>query len=131
MGHIDVDSTPGATSFTVRLTGAVVLPRDHHIIERKLKPPPVQNAIGKSACDQCRYCTEYCPRFLLGHPIEPHRAMQSLGFATGADVAVATLYCCECNLCTMYACPEDLDPKTVEGSGARQTRRGHRAGPRW
>jgi Na+-translocating ferredoxin:NAD+ oxidoreductase RnfC subunit len=26
---------------------------------------------------------------------------------------VATLYCCECNLCTLYACPEDLDPKTV------------------
>ena len=24
-----------------------------------------------------------------------------------------TLYCCECNLCTMYACPEDLDPKNV------------------
>ena len=39
--------------------------------------------------------------------------MQSLGFATGADPMVATLYCCECNLCTMYACPEDLDPKNV------------------
>jgi Na+-translocating ferredoxin:NAD+ oxidoreductase RnfC subunit len=39
--------------------------------------------------------------------------MRSLGFATGADAMVATLYCCECNLCTMYACPEDLDPKSV------------------
>jgi Na+-translocating ferredoxin:NAD+ oxidoreductase RnfC subunit len=39
--------------------------------------------------------------------------MRSLGFATGADAMVATLYCCECNLCTMFACPEDLDPKTV------------------
>ena len=71
------------------------------------------NRIGRSACDQCRFCTEFCPRFLLGHPIEPHRAMQSLGFATGADPMVATLYCCECNLCTLYACPEDLDPKNV------------------
>jgi len=70
--------------------------------------------IGRSACDQCRFCTEFCPRFLLGHPIEPHRAMQSLGFASGADTMVAgTLYCCECNLCTMFACPEDLDPKSV------------------
>ena len=25
----------------------------------------------------------------------------------------ATLYCCECNLCTLFACPEDLDPKSV------------------
>jgi Na+-translocating ferredoxin:NAD+ oxidoreductase RnfC subunit len=31
----------------------------------------------------------------------------------GLDAMVATLYCCECNLCTMYACPEDLDPKSV------------------
>jgi hypothetical protein len=39
--------------------------------------------------------------------------MQSLGFQSGADAMVSTLYCCECNLCTMWACPEDLDPKTV------------------
>ena len=40
--------------------------------------------------------------------------MQSLGFASGADAMIAgTLYCCECNLCTMFACPEDLDPKNV------------------
>ena len=24
-----------------------------------------------------------------------------------------TLYCCECNLCSLYSCPEDLDPKNV------------------
>ena len=51
--------------------GAIVLARDHHVIERKLKPPAVQNAIGKSACDQCRYCTELCPRYLLGYAVEP------------------------------------------------------------
>jgi Na+-translocating ferredoxin:NAD+ oxidoreductase RnfC subunit len=28
-------------------------------------------------------------------------------------MVMGTLYCCECNLCTMYACPEDLDPKSV------------------
>ena len=28
-------------------------------------------------------------------------------------MVAGTLYCCECNLCTMFACPEDLDPKTV------------------
>jgi Na+-translocating ferredoxin:NAD+ oxidoreductase RnfC subunit len=40
--------------------------------------------------------------------------MQSLGFASGADSMLAgTLYCCECNLCTLFACPEDLDPKNV------------------
>jgi Na+-translocating ferredoxin:NAD+ oxidoreductase RnfC subunit len=93
--------------------GIVVLPAEHALIRRHNAPWIHVQRVGRSACDQCRFCTEFCPRFLLGHPIEPHRAMQSLGFQTGADAMVSTLYCCECNLCTMFACPEDLDPKTV------------------
>ncbi len=93
--------------------GIIVLPAEHTLIKRHNAPWIQVEKIGRSACDQCRFCTEFCPRFLLGHPIEPHRAMQSLGFQVAADVAVATLYCCECNLCSMYACPEDLDPKNV------------------
>jgi Na+-translocating ferredoxin:NAD+ oxidoreductase RnfC subunit len=93
--------------------GIVVLPASHSLIQRHNAPWIHVERIGRSACDQCRFCTEFCPRFLLGHPIQPHRAMQSLGFALGADAMVSTLYCCECNLCTLYACPEDLDPKTV------------------
>jgi Na+-translocating ferredoxin:NAD+ oxidoreductase RnfC subunit len=93
--------------------GIIVLPASHSLIRRHNAPMIQVNRVGRSACDQCRFCTEFCPRFLLGHPIQPHRAMQSLGFATGADPMVATLYCCECNLCTLYACPEDLDPKNV------------------
>ncbi len=94
-------------------TGAVVLPRNHHIMERKLKPAAAQNVIGKSACDQCRYCTEYCPRFLLGYAVEPHQVMRSLAFtATGKDYwnQWAAL-CCSCGLCTLFACPEELYPK--------------------
>jgi Na+-translocating ferredoxin:NAD+ oxidoreductase RnfC subunit len=93
--------------------GIIVLPAEHSLIRRHNAPMIQVNRIGRSACDQCRFCTEFCPRFLLGHPIQPHRAMQSLGFQTGAEAMVATLYCCECNLCTLYACPEDLDPKSV------------------
>jgi Na+-translocating ferredoxin:NAD+ oxidoreductase RnfC subunit len=93
--------------------GIIVLPAEHALIRRHNAPWIQVARIGRSACDQCRFCTEFCPRFLLGHPIEPHRAMQSLGFSSGSDASVATLYCCECNLCTMFACPEDLDPKTV------------------
>jgi Na+-translocating ferredoxin:NAD+ oxidoreductase RnfC subunit len=94
--------------------GIVVLPASHNLLRRHKASWIQVQRIGRSACDQCRFCTEFCPRFLLGHPIEPHRAMQSLGFASGADGMVAgTLHCCECNLCTMFACPEDLDPRTV------------------
>ena len=85
--------------------GIVVLPKSHSLIQRHNAPWLHMQRIGRSACDQCRTCTELCPRYLLGHPIQPHRAMQSLGFALGDDAMVATLYCSECNLCTMYSCP--------------------------
>jgi Na+-translocating ferredoxin:NAD+ oxidoreductase RnfC subunit len=94
-------------------TGVVVLPKAHHFIQRKLRPAKAQAAIGKSACDQCRYCTEFCPRFLLGYDVQPHAVMRSLAFTgTGADYwnQLASL-CCSCGLCTLYACPEELYPK--------------------
>jgi len=93
--------------------GVIVLARDHRVVERKLKPPAVQNAIGKSACDQCRYCTELCPRYLLGYAVEPHQVMRSLAFtATGAaHWNEWAAMCCSCGLCTLYACPEELFPK--------------------
>jgi Na+-translocating ferredoxin:NAD+ oxidoreductase RnfC subunit len=94
--------------------GIVVLPAGHPLVGRYSAPPAAIARIGRSACDQCRFCTEMCPRFLLGHPIEPHRAMQALGFTGVRDPMIAgTLYCSECNLCSLYACPEDLDPRNV------------------
>ncbi len=101
------------TPITKTSTGAVVLPRSHPVIQRKLRPPESQARIGKSACDQCRYCTEFCPRFLLGYAVEPHQVMRGLGFTqTGAKVwnQWASL-CCSCGLCTLYSCPEMLYPK--------------------
>ena len=94
--------------------GLIVLPRDHALIRRYLRTWIAQDRIGKSACDQCSFCTELCPRYLLGHPIEPHKAMRALCFAPEKDrLMMGTLYCCECNLCSLFSCPEDLDPKDV------------------
>ncbi|MCX6616373.1 MAG: SLBB domain-containing protein [Acidobacteria bacterium] len=94
--------------------GAIVLPREHGLITRYRLPWSAIYRIGKSACDQCVFCTELCPRFLLGHPIEPHLAMRALMFAPEKDRMIAgTLYCCECNLCSLFSCPETLDPKNV------------------
>jgi Na+-translocating ferredoxin:NAD+ oxidoreductase RnfC subunit len=99
---------------TKTLGGMIVLPTSHPLIGRYSASWKQIHHIGKSACDQCRFCTDMCPRYLLGHPIEPHAAMRALLFG-GPEEALkaATLYCCECNLCTMFACPEDLDPKNV------------------
>ena len=99
---------------TKTLGGIIVLPESHPVIQRYRAPWSQVHRIGKSACDQCRFCTDMCPRYLLGHPIEPHGAMRALLFGKSDEKLVAaTLYCCECNLCTMFACPEDLDPKSV------------------
>ena len=110
MGETTADLDRPVTKTT---GGVIVLPRDHPVVRRKLTPLAAQHAIGKSACDQCRYCTEFCPRYLLGYAVEPHQVMRSLAFtATGAahwnDWAAL---CCACGLCTLYACPEQLFPK--------------------
>jgi Na+-translocating ferredoxin:NAD+ oxidoreductase RnfC subunit len=95
--------------------GLIVLPRDHPLVERKGAPAPQYTRIGHSCCDQCSLCTELCPRYILGYPIEPHRVMRSL-MMTGADqdrLSLWATYCCECNICTLFACPEKLDPKNI------------------
>jgi Na+-translocating ferredoxin:NAD+ oxidoreductase RnfC subunit len=80
--------------------------------------------IGKSACDQCSYCTEFCPRYLLGYDVQPHKVMRSLGFTlagSGLWNQSAEL-CCACGLCTLYACPEDLFPKEACDRSKRDMR---------
>ena len=94
--------------------GVIVLPDDHVVVRRRRRDWQQVVRIGRSACDQCSFCTELCPRWLLGHPIEPHRAMRSLEFnLVGQSNVIGTTFCCECNLCSLYGCPEDLDPKEV------------------
>ena len=114
----------GADEPVTKTTGGlIVLPASHPLALRHGAQWREVERIGKSACDQCRFCTEMCPRYLLGHPIEPHRAMQALGFTRAKDPMLAgTLYCCECNLCTLFACPEDLDPKNVCVQGKPEAR---------
>jgi len=110
MGHLAFDLNEVVTKTTA---GIIVLPKEHYLIKRKNQPEQNWHRIGKSACDQCSYCTEFCPRYLLGYQVEPHKVMRSLQFTkTGAAVwnQMADL-CCSCGLCTLYACPEDLYPK--------------------
>ncbi|MBT9586106.1 4Fe-4S dicluster domain-containing protein [bacterium] len=110
MGKLSFDLNDVVTKTT---GGLIVLPRSHSLVTRKTTPQESQRRIGKSACDQCSYCTELCPRYLLGYDVQPHKVMRSLGFnKTGAELLnpYADL-CCACGLCTLYACPEDLYPR--------------------
>jgi Na+-translocating ferredoxin:NAD+ oxidoreductase RnfC subunit len=98
-----------------RTSALIVLPSDHHCVTmyRRFSSDHATDIIAKAGCDQCSFCTELCPRYLLGHPVRPELAMRNRMF-TREDQPLANpgnLSCCECNLCTMYACPEGLDPK--------------------
>ncbi|MDI6767352.1 MAG: 4Fe-4S dicluster domain-containing protein [Bacteroidota bacterium] len=110
MGKLEFDLDQPITKTTA---GLIVLPKEHILIQRKSRTEQSMRRIGKSACDQCSYCTELCPRYILGYDVQPHKVMRSLGFTmTGEQMwnQYASL-CCACGLCTLYACPENLYPK--------------------
>jgi Na+-translocating ferredoxin:NAD+ oxidoreductase RnfC subunit len=121
MGTLTFDLDDVATKTT---GGLIVLPRDHYLMTRRTREVSDMHRIGKSACDQCSYCTEFCPRYLLGYDIQPHKVMRSLAFsATGSEIwnQWAEL-CCACGICTLYACPEDLYPKEACDQGKSDRR---------
>lgn len=116
MGKLEFDLD---LPITKTCAGLIVLPLDHTLVQRKSLPVERMHSIGKSACDQCSYCTELCPRYTLGYDVQPHKVMRSLSFtATGEDIwnQYAQL-CCGCGLCTLYACPEYLFPKEACDKG--------------
>jgi len=121
MGTLTFDLDTPVTKTT---TGLIVLPTDHPLVERKSRPEKAMHRIGKSACDQCSYCTEFCPRYLLGYDVQPHKVMRSLGFtASGGELWTKWgELCCACGLCTLYACPEDLYPKEACDRAKRTNR---------
>ncbi|GGE61205.1 NADH dehydrogenase [Streptosporangium jomthongense] len=96
-------------------SGLLVLPRDTNLVKRRSETEQQYKRIGKSGCDQCTLCTEMCPRYLLGYPIQPHLVMRSL-LTTGEvseTLSVHAQACCECNICTLWACPEQLNPRDI------------------
>ncbi len=122
MGRLTFDLSEVVTKTTA---GIIVLPIDHYLVDRTKRPMKDKNRIGKSACDQCTYCTEFCPRYLLGYDVQPHKVMRSLGF-TASGQAVWNQYadlCCSCGLCSLYACPEDLYPREACDQGKVENRK--------
>ena len=95
--------------------GLIILPEDHYLVRRKSQSQQTYTRIGHGQCDQCSLCTELCPRYILGYPIEPHKVMRTL-LMTGEAKERGSLWaqhCCECNVCSLIACPESLDPKNI------------------
>lgn len=101
--------------FVTKTTGGIiVLPLDHPLITRRRQTlKQIQNQTA-SACIQCDFCTELCPRYLKGQPLHPHEVMKAFGFGNmdNPKLPQAAL-CCECGICELYSCPMGLSPRIV------------------
>lgn len=114
MGKIVADYFQPITKTT---KGLVVLPTEHQLIRQRTMPLETMLKRVHAACIQCRYCTDLCPRFLLGHQIEPHRVMRGVKHIGGQETMLKmALACSECGVCEQYACPLSLSPRAVNAA---------------
>ena len=104
---------------TKTTSGIIVLDEDHYLSVLSKTPVGRMKRLASAACIQCSYCTQLCPRNLLGHPLEPHKIMRR--FAAGGDipsllddpVVRQAAICCQCGVCEQYACPMGLTPRRI------------------
>ncbi len=111
MGRVLPDINRSVTKTT---SGLIVLPPDHTVVARKIMDPARVRKITNSICCQCSFCTDLCPRNLLGHSLHPHKLMRVLeGQVTTSEVAKEALLCSECGICEKFACPMMVSPREV------------------
>lgn len=115
MGRIVAD--PEALSgevITKTSGGIIVLPRGHYLHTTNTIPIEVLQKQAAVCCIQCRFCTDQCPRYLLGHGFETHKVMRA--FSAGIDAAQAAIQahmCCECGVCELFSCPMRISPRRI------------------
>ncbi|MCX7716244.1 MAG: SLBB domain-containing protein [Endomicrobia bacterium] len=97
---------------TKRTSAVLVLPKDHPVVRIKTLPQHYFLYQIKSACEQCRDCTEICPRYLLGHSFECHKIQRSIAYNIDDTLLTQAYLCCECGLCD-WVCPMNLLPRKV------------------
>lgn len=100
------------TPVTKTTGGILAFPIDHPIWQQKSDDLDLR--LIRSVCCQCSMCTQMCPRNALGLNVQPHKAMRSI--ANGLDLlgeANGIFSCCNCGLCTYFACNFGLKPSNV------------------
>ena len=112
MGTLITDLSTPVTKTTGGLIG---LPKDHPLIKRKGMTVETVLRIAKTVCEQCSFCTELCPRHILGHELSPHRLIRAVNYKNVGDPLLVTsaLTCSECGVCEAYACPVGISPLRV------------------
>jgi Na+-translocating ferredoxin:NAD+ oxidoreductase RnfC subunit len=109
MGRLERDLSAPITKTT---KGLIVLARDHPAAAAKSRSLEQMMRIARTACCHCMYCTELCPRYLLGHRLHPDKIMRLASYGktgTPPERAGEAFLCCECGLCEQ-ACVMGLQP---------------------
>jgi len=117
-GGIDQDLTylSGGPMMGTKTTGGLIgLPKDHPLIKRKSMTVETVLRIAKTVCEQCSFCTELCPRHIIGHELSPHRLIRAVNYKNvgNPSLVTSTLTCSECGVCEAYACPVGISPLRV------------------
>jgi len=112
MGKVVFDLDTPVTKTT---SGILVLSRDHPLVTKKTLKIEYIIKQSKAACCQCSYCTDLCPRYLLGHELYPHKIMRQINFGLDLpyEIIQNAFLCSECGLCEVFACPMELSPRVI------------------
>lgn len=120
MGKISDARCAENMAVTKTTSGIIVIPSANNLAAR-LANTPIQKVLNraKSACIQCSFCTDLCPRYLIGHKLRPHmimRQMAAMDFSAPIEkntILEEALICCECGICETFACPMNLSPRQI------------------
>ena len=95
--------------------GVIVLKSDHPLIRKKTDDGDLDLKLAKAACSQCNMCTQMCPRNALGLGVEPHKIMRAAFMGQGSLMGDpnGVFSCCDCGLCSYYACNFGLSPSRM------------------
>lgn len=125
MGPVTDDLSQPVTKTT---GGLLAIPKGHPILAKKV-PGQRDAMLARAVCSQCSMCTQMCPRNAMGLNVQPHKAMRAL--ASGNQSLLGDVNgifsCCDCGICTYYACNFGLKPsKAMQQAKARLQAQGIR-----
>ena len=123
---------------TKTTSGLIVLPVNSRTVQYANLNERQTIRRARAACIQCSFCTGLCPRYLLGHPLEPHRIMRRIStdiqwrekLHCNEALQTAAL-CCECGVCELYACPMQLQPRKINALIKQEMRKSGIKPPRF
>ncbi|BDF58917.1 NADH dehydrogenase [Christensenellaceae bacterium] len=112
MGKLTKDLSTPVTKTT---GGLLVIPDDHPLLAKKQDNIERDIRLAKAVCCNCSMCTQMCPRNALGLNVQPHKAMRAVSQGSGALLGTANsvFSCCDCGICTYYACNFGLSPSKI------------------